>query len=93
MGKEIYHLIDNELENKFEFHFGDYVAKVEYKKKDDKIYLTHTEVPSELEGKGFASALAKAVLEEVSRLNITLVVVCPFIAAYIDRHPEWQILE
>lgn len=93
MSEEKYELVNNFEANQFEFHIEGSIAKVEYKKKDDKIYLTHTEVPDELEGKGIGSALAHATLEEVSRLDLTLVVLCPFIAKYIDRHPEWQILE
>ena len=51
MEKENYELIDNSLQNQYEFHIGEEIAKIEYiKTKNGEIYLTHTEVPSTLEG-------------------------------------------
>lgn len=85
-----YKLIDNEKEQQYEFHIDDYLPKIEYIKTKNKIYLTHTEVPVELEGKGIGSALVAAALKEVDRLNLVLVPMCPFVAAYIKRHPEWK---
>jgi hypothetical protein len=53
-------------------------------------YLTHTEALPELEGKGIGSTLVKRVLEDIERKKLTLVPLCPFVAAYIQRHPEWK---
>ena len=51
--KENYELIDNEERHQYEFHIERYVPRIEYiKNKDGVIYLTHTEVPMELGGKG-----------------------------------------
>ena len=85
-----YELIDNESAKRYEFHIDGFIAQIEYIKAQDKIYLTHTEVPTELEGKGIASALAKKVLEDVEAKKLTLVPMCPFVAMYIKRHPEWK---
>ena len=50
--KENYELIDNEERHQYEFHIERYVPRIEYiKNKDGVIYLTHTEVPMELEVK------------------------------------------
>ncbi|XOV94815.1 MAG: GNAT family N-acetyltransferase [Bacteroidota bacterium] len=85
-----YELINNEDQNRYEFHIDGYVPRVEYiLTKDHKIYLTHTEVPRELEGKGIASALVKQVLSEVEKSGRELVPLCPYVAQYIKRHPEW----
>ncbi len=43
-------LINNEANHQYEFHVGELVPKIEYIKSGNKIYLTHTEVPGELEG-------------------------------------------
>ena len=83
-------LIDNSEAKQYEFHTDGYTPFIEYIKAKDKIFLTHTEVPKELEGKGVGSALVKAVLEEVDQMNLTLVPLCPFVAMYIKRHPEWK---
>ena len=88
-----YELIDNEEKKQYEFHLGGLVPRIEYiKAKDDKIYLTHTEVPRQLEGKGVGTALVRRVLEEIKEKDLTLVPLCPFVAMYIKRHPEWKSL-
>ena len=85
-------LIDNTADKQFEFHVEGSIAKVEYIKAGKKIFLTHTEVPKTLEGKGIASGLVKAVLQKVKEEDLTLVPMCPFVAQYIKRHPEWTAL-
>ena len=85
-----YELIDNAASKRYEFHIGEFRPRVEYIKAANKIFLTHTEVPKELAGKGIGSALIKAVLEEVEKQGLTLVPLCPFVALYIQRNPEWR---
>ena len=89
-----YQLIDNETEKQYEFHIEQFIPKLEYiktpRENTKKIFLTHTEVPKELEGKGIGSALIKQVLEEIKKNDWTLVPLCPFVATYIKRHPEWK---
>ncbi len=85
-----YTLIDNEAAKRYEFHVDGHVPVIEYIKAQDKIYLTHTEVPSALEGKGIASALIKKVLEDIDAKNLTLIPLCPFVAGYLKNHPEWK---
>lgn len=85
-----YKLIDNTEAKQYEYHIDGVIAKIEYIKAKDKIYLTHTEVPKELEGKGVASSLVKQVLEDVETKGLTLIPMCPFVATYIKRHPDWK---
>jgi len=88
---EDYELIDNEVYNQYEFHVGNQVAKIEYiKANNNEIYLVHTEMPSSLEGKGIGSMLAEKVLADIESKNLRLVPLCPFIAGYIQKHPEWR---
>ena len=51
------------------------------------IYLTHTEVPRELEGKGVASAIVSKVLNYIRENGLKMAPLCPFVAAYLKRHP------
>jgi hypothetical protein len=55
-----------------------------------KIFLTHTEVPAALEGKGIGSIIVKLALEEVERRGLKLIPLCPFVGKYITKHPEWK---
>lgn len=88
---ENYELIDNEKKNQYEFHVGSYIPKIEYiKSNNGEIYLTHTEVPVVLEGQGIGSQLAEKVLKDIELQNLRLVPLCPFVAGYIKKHPDWK---
>lgn len=87
-----YLLIDNVEAKEFQFRIGESIARIEYIKAKEKIYLTHTEVPKDYEGKGVGSELIKQALENIKAHDLTLVPLCPFVAMYIKRHPEWKTL-
>lgn len=81
----------NEDKRRFELEVEDHVAYVEFIKNNDGIvFLTHTEVPSELEGKGVGSAIVSRTLEWIKENGYTLAPLCPFVAAYLKRHNEWS---
>ncbi|KRF05237.1 hypothetical protein ASH00_12635 [Arthrobacter sp. Soil782] len=61
-----------------------------YRLKDQQVTFTHTEVDSAFEGHGLGSALARFALDDVRERGLHAVPRCPFIAAYIERHPEYQ---
>ncbi|NNU27666.1 GNAT family N-acetyltransferase [Isoptericola sediminis] len=61
-----------------------------YERSGDVVSFDHTEVPSELEGQGVGSALARGALDTVRARGERIVVKCPFIRAYLERHPEYQ---
>lgn len=84
------HIIDNQERKQYELKVDSFTSRIEYIIAKDKIYLTHTEVPRELEGKGIGSSLVKLVLEDIDKRNLTLIPMCPFVAMYIKRHPEWK---
>ncbi|WP_296187597.1 GNAT family N-acetyltransferase [uncultured Bacteroides sp.] len=88
---ENYELIDNEEKHQYEFHVEGYVPRIEYiKSLNGEIYLTHTEVPAALGGHGIGSQLAEKVLTDIERQGFRLVPLCPFVAGYIHKHPEWK---
>lgn len=83
-------ITENTEKKRFETEVEGRTALIDYKKAENKIYLTHTEVPSELEGKGIASSMVKQVLQRIKDEGLELVPLCPFVASYIKRHPEWK---
>lgn len=87
-----YELTNNEHGRQYEFHIDGLMPKIEYIKAGGKIYLTHTEVPRELEGKGVASSLVVQVLEDIQQKGLKLVPLCPFVISYLKHHPEWDSL-
>jgi uncharacterized protein len=54
------------------------------------ITLLHTEVPEPLRGRGIAGTLAKTGLEYARDNNLKVDVVCPLVANYLSKHPEFQ---
>ncbi|MBT8220546.1 MAG: N-acetyltransferase [Bacteroidia bacterium] len=83
-------LINDGEKKHYEFHIGEHVPRVEYMAVGGKMFLNHTEIPRELEGQGIGSQLIKAVLEDVEKKGLILMPMCPFVAGYIQRHPEWK---
>jgi uncharacterized protein len=91
MNNEIkYSLIDNPEAKRFEMKLNGHTARIEYSLMGNKIIFSHTEVPRELEGKGFGSMIVKLALEEIEKRNLKLIPLCPFTAQYIKKHPEWK---
>ncbi len=83
-------LIDNQERKRLELPLEKGLAYIEYIRAQDKIYLTHTEVPQKLEGQGIGSRIVQLALEKIEAEGLTLVPLCPFVALYLKKHPEWR---
>jgi predicted GNAT family acetyltransferase len=83
-------IIDNRARKRFELTVDGHVAHVDYERASGTITFIHTIVPDELGGRGIASQLARHVLDEARRAGEKVIPQCPFIAAYIRKHPEYQ---
>ena len=82
---------DNVDKHRFEIDLGDgSFAIAEYTLPTGKILFTHTEVPPKHEGKGLGTMLIKHGLGEARRRGLKVIPICPFFAAYIQKHPEEQ---
>lgn len=85
--------IHNEDEQRYELHVGTHVAIAEYMLNNKGIvFMTHTEVPQELGGQGVASELIKNSLTDIKERGLHVAPLCPFVKAYIEKHPEWASL-
>lgn len=51
--------------------------------------MTHTGVPSALEGRGIAAALVKEALNWARTEGLKVDPICSYVRVYIKRHPEW----
>ena len=74
-------IIDNRAHHRFELDVDGHVAMSFYKLADGVITFVHTEVPPELGGKGIGSVRAE---------GLKVVAQCPFVKAWIGKHPEYQ---
>ena len=60
-----------------------------YRRYDDRVVFVHTEVDDAFEGRGVGSVLVRAALDAVRDEGLRVVAQCPFVKAYIERHPEY----
>ena len=61
-----------------------------YRRRAGVVIFTHTIVESEFEGRGIGSQLAKGALDAVREAGEKIQPLCPFIRAYVDKHPEYH---
>jgi uncharacterized protein len=50
----------------------------------------HTFVPTSMRGGGIASILTEHALRHAQERHLKVIPTCPFVATYIERHPEFQ---
>lgn len=65
-------------------------AVLEYARQRRHIIFTHTGVPPESEGQGIGGALAAAGLDYARSEGLRVKPACPFVAAFVKLHAEYQ---
>jgi uncharacterized protein len=80
---------NNEAEERFEVNVQGQVSFVSYQRSPGRIVYVHTEVPQNLTGNRIGSRLANTALEYARLQHLSVVPVCPFVAAYIRKHTEY----
>jgi len=81
---------NNIAESRFELDAGGRVAFVVYRMEPGAMILVHAEVPPEASGRGIGSRLVRGALEQVRALELKVVPQCPFVSAYMGKHPEFN---
>jgi predicted GNAT family acetyltransferase len=86
--------VHNPDEQRYEARIGGELAGIAaYDLSEDAVVLTHTEVDDTFEGHGVGSALARFALDDVRRGGLgegrRVVPQCPFIQAWIEKHPDY----
>lgn len=83
-------VVNNPAERRFEAEAGGYLARIEYILDERYIIFTHTIVPEEIGRQGIATKMARTVLEYARDNDLKVIPQCPFVAGYIERHPEYE---
>jgi predicted GNAT family acetyltransferase len=84
---------DPELEvtpTRLKLHRQGHTAFIEYRRRTGVVEMTHTEVPLDLRGEGIGSELVRSALDWARAENLRVLPSCPFVAAFIERHPEYS---
>ncbi len=74
------------------FEIGEHgsLGYLQYLLTDRLMRLVHTEVPAAARGKGHGDKLARAALEYARSEGLRVSPLCPFVAKFIERHPEYK---
>jgi predicted GNAT family acetyltransferase len=81
---------NNAAHHRFELDADGHTAVAYYRVSPGVITFTHTEVPNELSGRGIGSKLARGALEAARAQGLKVAATCPFVSAYIGKHPEFH---
>ncbi|MFF5234504.1 GNAT family N-acetyltransferase [Dactylosporangium sp. NPDC000521] len=82
-------VVDDPQQHRFELRVdGAHAGAAYYRLHPGEIVFTHTEVDQAYEGQGLGSKLAAGALQQTRERGLRVVPQCPFIAAYLKRHPE-----
>jgi uncharacterized protein len=83
-------VVDNPSELRYELWSADSLAgTIRYTRDGDVLTLVHTEVDPAFEGQGLGSALIAGALDDARARGKRIIPVCPFVRAYLQRHPEY----
>ena len=80
---------DNATAKRYEARIGNHLALMTYERAPGQITFIHTMVPPALAGHRIADKMARIVLEDARAAGLAVIPRCPFVAAYIQRHPEY----
>ena len=81
-------VVDNVTKNRFELSVNGETAYLLYERTNDALTLIHTEVPLALRGRHLGEALVEAALESARAAGLRVIAVCPFVKAYLRKHPN-----
>jgi predicted GNAT family acetyltransferase len=83
-------VVHNPEARRFEIHYGEEMARLEYRLRASTIIYTHTVVPPSLKGHGIAERLAREALDYARERGLSVVPLCPYVADYIEKHAEYS---
>lgn len=87
---EVIPLVKNESRKRFEIEIDGHFAFINYGETDDQIALVHTEAEPELAGTRAAAAVVEKTLQFIKESGKKLLPFCPYVFAFIKKHPEWK---
>ena len=82
---------DNAAESRYEAWVdGERAGVLTYRRRPDRISMIHTEVNDRFGGRGIGTRLAVTALDAARADGLAVLPICPLVAGYIRRHPEYQ---
>mgnify|MGYP002077648830 CR=1 FL=1 len=69
---------------------GQAAGELDFRMQEGRRVFTHTGIRDAYEGNGLAGKLARRVLDDARAEGLRIVPKCPFVASYLDKHPDDQ---
>jgi uncharacterized protein len=83
-------VVDNPPELRYEIWVDEQLAgEIRYTLDGEVVTMVHTEIDPAREGAGLGQALVAGALDDVRGQGRRVRPICPFVAKYIARHPEY----
>ncbi len=83
-------VVDNQERNRFELEEQGLIAFADYRLVGGRLVIPHVEAPVPLRGTGTAGRLMTGLLDQARARGLKVEPLCPYAAAFIRRHPEYQ---
>ena len=80
-------VVDKRDAQRFELQIEGGTAFLEYNRHNGSLVLIHTEVPEHLRGHKVGERLIVAALAAARSEGLQVVAVCPYVRAYLRKHP------
>ena len=82
-------VVDNPQASRYELWLGTTrTGLIEYRAEPGVVFLIHTEVDPAFSGQGLGERLVAGALADLRARGLKLVPLCPFVRAYLRRHPD-----
>jgi predicted GNAT family acetyltransferase len=82
---------DNAANHRFELLAdGEVAGLAMYRRRDDAVVVTHSEVNPQFRGRGFGNELVSRTLDLIRSRGEKIVPICPFFARYVQEHHEYD---
>src|SRR3954466_4414906 len=84
-------VVDVPEQHRFEISVdGALAGFADYSRRGGRLIFRHTEIHDAYEGRGLGSKLAQGAPDAARAGDNQVVPLCPFVASYIERHPDYE---
>ena len=84
-------VVDNEERSRYELRSGERVdGWIDYFRSDGVVAMTHAEMQPDLRNQGLGEEMVRDALDDLRRRELEVRPLCPFVASYVKRHPEYD---
>lgn len=81
---------DNPDSDRYEVRSGgQLIGRADYHRDGDRVVMPHTQIDPAYGGQGLGGQMVRYALDDIRRQGCKVVPACPFVADYLDKHPEY----